>query len=209
MKTLSALLGAFAVSAWTTPAVGQVPAHLAGVLDSVMHDTGSQGIAAAIIEDGQVITIDARGKRNASGADLDADTVMYGASLTKAAFAYMVLQLVDDGLIDLDRSIADYLPRPLTDYGSDDIEDRYARYSDLAGMNDGERSRPAYCCLTGQGSRTSGFSNRMESSAFTLSQAVATPIPAMASCCSSSYWSKGLALMSKPKCSGVSLAAWA
>jgi len=38
---------------------------------------------------------------------------MYGASLTKVAFAYMVMQLVDEGRLDLDRSIADYLPRPL------------------------------------------------------------------------------------------------
>lgn len=86
-----------------------------------MRETGSQGIAAAIIEDGEVVAQEARGKRNASGAPLAADTIMYGASITKAAFAYMVLQLVDDGLIDLDRSIAEYLPRPLTDYGSDEI----------------------------------------------------------------------------------------
>lgn len=98
-----------------------------------MQATGSRGIAAAIVEDGQVVAIEARGERNASGDELTPDTVMYGASLTKAAFAYMVLQLVDEGRIDLDRSIADYLPRPLTDYGSDEIEDRYARYSDLAG----------------------------------------------------------------------------
>ncbi|WP_375210642.1 serine hydrolase domain-containing protein, partial [Hyphococcus sp.] len=42
--------------------------------------------------------------------------IMYGASLTKAAFAYMVLQLVDEGLVDLDRPIADYLDRPIPDY---------------------------------------------------------------------------------------------
>lgn len=157
MKTLSALLGAFALSAWTTPAVSQAPTNLASVLDSVMHDTGSQGIAAAIIEDGQVITIEARGKRNASGANLDADTVMYGASLTKAAFAYMVLQLVDDGLIDLDRSIADYLPRPLTDYGSDDIEDRYARYSDLAGDERWRALTPRILLSHGSGFSNFGF----------------------------------------------------
>ena len=49
---------------------------------------------------------------------------MYGASLTKTAFAYMVLQLVDEGRLDLDASIAELLPRPLPEY-----ED----YADLAG----------------------------------------------------------------------------
>lgn len=41
---------------------------------------------------------------------------MYGASLAKFAFAYMVMQLVDERKIDLDRSIADYLPKPLPDF---------------------------------------------------------------------------------------------
>lgn len=133
MRALSALVGVLTVSLLTTPAVGQTPTSLSVLLDEVMQQTGSQGIAAGIIEDGSVVAVEARGKRNAGGADLNPDTVMYGASLTKAAFAYMVLQLVDEGRIELDRSVADYLPRPLTDYGSDEIEDRYARYSDLSG----------------------------------------------------------------------------
>jgi CubicO group peptidase (beta-lactamase class C family) len=41
---------------------------------------------------------------------------MYGASLTKFAFAYMVMQLVDERKVDLDKSIADYLPKPLPEY---------------------------------------------------------------------------------------------
>lgn len=133
MKVVSALLGALALTMGSTGAASQATNDLAAVLDSVMRDTGSRGIAAAVIRDGQVIALATRGSRNASGADLTPHTIMYGASLTKTAFAYMVLQLVDEGRIDLDRSIADYLPRPLTDYGSDDVRRRYARYSDLAG----------------------------------------------------------------------------
>ena len=41
---------------------------------------------------------------------------MYAASITKATFAYYVLMLVDDGKIDLDKPIAEYLPKPLPDY---------------------------------------------------------------------------------------------
>jgi CubicO group peptidase (beta-lactamase class C family) len=47
---------------------------------------------------------------------LRTDTVMYGASLTKAAFAYLVMQLVDAGLIDLDLTLPQLLPRPLPSY---------------------------------------------------------------------------------------------
>ena len=83
------------------------------------------GLAVAVIDHGQVTHLHAYGQRNRENAlPLQTDTIMYGASLTKAAFAYMVMQLVDEGRIDLDRSIADYLPRPLPAY-----ED----YADLAG----------------------------------------------------------------------------
>jgi len=84
-----------------------------------------KGMAVAVIDNGEVVHVAAYGQRNVErNLPLQTDTIMYGASVTKAAFAYMVMQLVDEGRIDLDRSIADYLPRPLPEY-----ED----YVDLAG----------------------------------------------------------------------------
>ncbi len=41
---------------------------------------------------------------------------MYGASLTKAAVAYLVLQYVDEGRLRLDDSLPALLPRPLPEY---------------------------------------------------------------------------------------------
>src|SRR5690348_17493413 len=41
---------------------------------------------------------------------------MYGASLTKAAFATFVMQLVGEAKLDLDRPIATILPKPLPEY---------------------------------------------------------------------------------------------
>lgn len=86
-----------------------------------------QGMALAVIDKGQVVKVAAYGQRNA-GMPLTADTIMYGASLTKAAFAYMVMQLADEGRLNLDASVASLLPRPLPDYreGSNG-------YADLAG----------------------------------------------------------------------------
>jgi beta-glucosidase len=76
-----------------------------------------QGLAMAVIDEGQVAFVRSWGRRNVGeNLPLQTDTIMYGASLTKFAFAYMVLQLVDEGRIDLDRSIAEYLPRPLPEY---------------------------------------------------------------------------------------------
>src|SRR4051812_25018293 len=56
------------------------------------------GLGLAIIHDGAIVSSRAYGF-----ADLEAktplrtDTIVYGASLTKAAFAYLVMQLVDEG----------------------------------------------------------------------------------------------------------------
>ncbi len=99
----------------------------------MMQETGAKGLALAVIERGKVSQVSVYGDRNAAGAPLETDSILYGASLTKMAFAYMVLQLVDEGVLDLDRSIRDYLPEPLPSYSAAEVEDRYARWSDLAG----------------------------------------------------------------------------
>jgi CubicO group peptidase (beta-lactamase class C family) len=105
-----------------------------------------KGMALAVIEDGQVAHVAAYGRRSVErNLPLTADTIMYGASLTKTAFAFMVLQLVDEGRLDLDRSIAALLPRPLPAY-----ED----YTDLAG-DERWRALTPRILLT----HTSGFAN--------------------------------------------------
>lgn len=105
-------------------------AEIDAELRRAMVATQARGIALAVIEDGRVTHVTSLGDRNAAGEPLETDTVMYGASLTKAAFAYMVMQLVEEGLIDLDRPIDEYLDRPLPSYPDDP---RYAPWSDLAG----------------------------------------------------------------------------
>ncbi|MFZ6819423.1 serine hydrolase domain-containing protein [Undibacterium sp. Ji22W] len=96
-----------------------------------MQRTKAQGLAIAIIDNGKVTRISTWGQRNAQGDPLTADTVMYGASLTKAVFAYTVMQLVDEGKIDLDTSIANYLPKALPEYF--DEAKKYAAWQHLAG----------------------------------------------------------------------------
>ena len=95
-----------------------------------MAGTEARGLAVAIIDDGRIVHVRSHGARNAAGDPLDTDTIVYGASLTKTAFAYLVIQLVDAGTLELDRSIADYLPKALPDYPT---EDQYAPWQDLAG----------------------------------------------------------------------------
>jgi CubicO group peptidase (beta-lactamase class C family) len=77
----------------------------------------AQGLAYATIDNGQVKNVRVFGMRNAARYQpLTPDTIMGGAALTKPAFAYMVLQLADEGKLDLDAPVIRLLPYPLPFY---------------------------------------------------------------------------------------------
>ena len=116
----------------SAPAASAVPdaGRIARLTKAEMARTGAKGLAVAVIDNGQVASVQAFGARNAKGEPLTTDTVMYGASLTKAVFAYTVMQLVEEGKLNLDRPIGEYLPRPLPEYGN---LDDYGNWGDLAG----------------------------------------------------------------------------
>jgi CubicO group peptidase (beta-lactamase class C family) len=83
----------------------------------LMAEQDVKGLAIAVIDDGRIVHVASYGMRNVErGEPLRTDTVMYGASLTKTAVAMMVMQLVDEGRLDLDTPISAYLPKPLPDY---------------------------------------------------------------------------------------------
>jgi CubicO group peptidase (beta-lactamase class C family) len=104
------------------------------------------GIGIAVIRNGKIVFMKSYGYAWAEKQiPLTTATVMYGASLTKATFAWMLMQLVDEGKVDLDKPIADYLPKPLPDYDA---------YKDLQGD---ERWRSL--TLRMLMNHTSGFAN--------------------------------------------------
>jgi len=109
-----------------TPAVVSLDAIDAEV-QRLMTDADVKGMALAVIDSGQLVHVAAFGHRNIErDLPLLDDTIMYGASLTKTAFSYMVLQLVDEGTFEIDKPLVDYLPKPIESY-----ED----YNDLADDN--------------------------------------------------------------------------
>jgi CubicO group peptidase (beta-lactamase class C family) len=119
------------------------PAAIDADVSRSMAATGSVGLALAVIDDGQVVYVRAFGKRNARGDPLTTDTIMYGASLTKAVVAFATLQWVDAGRIGLDTPIADDLDQPLPSYGPDPVFPRkYGPYRDLAGDERWRRITP-------------------------------------------------------------------
>lgn len=122
-----------------------------------MATTGAKGLALAVIDQGKIVYVRSYGLRNAKGDRLRDDTIMYGASLTKAVFAYTVMQLVEEGKLDLDTSIDRYLPKPLPAYTEPDVEDRYARWSDLAGDERWRKLTPRLLLTHSSGFANFGF----------------------------------------------------
>jgi CubicO group peptidase (beta-lactamase class C family) len=119
-------------------------------LDAAAADLMAQGkipgLAFAVIEHGKVAHVSAQGFRNVEQrAPLTPDTVMYAASITKAAFGQYVLMLVDDGKLDLDTPIKAYLPKPLPEYEA---------YKDLAADPRWEKITPRMLMT-----HTAGFPN--------------------------------------------------
>ena len=104
------------------------------------------GAGIAILNHGKVAYLKAYGFRDKDkNLPLTVDSVMSAASLSKVAFTYAVLQLVDEGVLDLDKPVYQYLPKPLPEY---------SQYADLA-------SDPRYKRITARMllSHTSGFAN--------------------------------------------------
>lgn len=123
MRLRSAFLAASLATAIAAPAYAASDYKaLDAEIDRLIVAGKIPGLAVAVIDNGKVAHVVAKGVRNEKGDPLTTDTIMYAASLTKMTFAYYVLMLVDDGKIDLDKSIADYLPRPLP---------AYPKYADL------------------------------------------------------------------------------
>jgi CubicO group peptidase (beta-lactamase class C family) len=78
-------------------------------LPRLMEAFAVPGIGIAVVEDGEVAWSRPFGVSNALTREpVDARTIFEDASLSKPVFAYLVLQLVDRGLIDLDRPLVEY-----------------------------------------------------------------------------------------------------
>ncbi len=71
------------------------------------------GLSIAVINDNEIAYHAALGVGNAeTGETVDDQSVFEGASLSKPIFAYFALKLVEEGVLDLDRSLHEYLPHP-------------------------------------------------------------------------------------------------
>lgn len=75
------------------------------------------GLAVTIFNNNRTVYKKTFGfKRIDTKEPIKPNTNFYGASLSKAVFAVLVMKLVEDGVIDLDKPLQDYLNKPIYDY---------------------------------------------------------------------------------------------
>lgn len=121
-------------------------AQIDSITQILMANAGVTGLALGIVNDNQVKYLKSYGYKNKTANQLnDTTTSFYAASFSKSLFAYLVMQLVDKKIIDLDTPLYKYLPKPLPEYEN---------YQDLAGDERWKLLTARHCL-----SHTTGFPN--------------------------------------------------
>jgi CubicO group peptidase (beta-lactamase class C family) len=76
-----------------------------------------QGLSLAILNNNKSVFIKSYGFKNKPQNTLsDTSTIVYGASLSKAVFGYLVMKLVDEKIVVLDKPLYQYLKKPIPEY---------------------------------------------------------------------------------------------
>lgn len=112
---------------------GVTTAEIDATVTHLMKAASVTGVGIAVFHDGRIAYIKAYGESDTEKSlPLTPDSVMPAASMSKAAFATVVMLLVQTGVLDLDRPIQQYLPEPLPEYEKyADLlaDDRYKKFT--------------------------------------------------------------------------------
>ena len=101
------------------------PATIDATVTRLMQAAEVPGVGIALFNHDKIVYLKAYGLRDTEKKlPLTPDSIMTAASLSKPALATMVMELVEQGIVDLDKPVYQYLPKPLPEY---------AQYADLAG----------------------------------------------------------------------------
>ncbi len=116
------------------------------IVNKLLDTADITGLNISIINSNKFYYVKSFGFKNgATRQSNDTSSCFYAASLAKPLFAYIVMQLVDEGKIDLDKPLYTYLPKPIPEYDN---------YKDLTG-DDRWKLITARNCLT----HSTGFPN--------------------------------------------------
>jgi CubicO group peptidase (beta-lactamase class C family) len=88
-------------------------------INRLMNAAEVTGLSLTVINDNNIVYTKSYGYRNKEKNELvDTSTCFYAASFSKAVFAYIAMQLVQEGVLDLDKPVWAYLNKPLPVYNS-------------------------------------------------------------------------------------------
>lgn len=105
----SAALLASSVNAKPAGSDWTVPPDFPSRLATLVRAACVPGLCAILVRNGADAWVDAVGVTKAGTTQkVDADTMFEAASISKAVFAYIVLQLADQGVVNLDKPLVDY-----------------------------------------------------------------------------------------------------
>ncbi len=121
-----------------------------GEVDKIVHElmdsANVTGMCLAILNENELVYLKTFGYKNKEKNELlDENSIILGASLSKVVFTYIVMQLIQEGVLELDKPLYIYLEKPLPEYNN---------YKDLA-EDDQWKLLTVRTCL----SHTTGFPN--------------------------------------------------
>ena len=128
-------------------------AELDNKVQQLVKDGNVHGLAITVFNKNKPVYKKVFGyKRFDTKEPLQTNTNFYGASLSKAVFAVLVMKMVEEKVIELDKPLESYLPQPVSAYGKGTSWNQ--DYTDLKG-DSLHKKITARMCLD----HTSGFPN--------------------------------------------------
>lgn len=86
-------------------------------VQSLIDQAQIHGLSLSVFNDGALAYHHFFGYKNYDEKSSFNDTTnIYGASLSKAVFSVLIMRLVEEGVLDLDKPLQDYLPKPIYEY---------------------------------------------------------------------------------------------
>ncbi|RQO74882.1 serine hydrolase [Pedobacter sp. KBW06] len=83
----------------------------------IMDAANVQGLNLAVLNDSKAVLVKSYGFKNKpANTMLDTATIVYGASYSKAVFGYLMMKLVEEKILDLDKPLYRYLEKPISEY---------------------------------------------------------------------------------------------
>ena len=128
-------------------------AALDNKIKTLMTAANVQGLAVTVFNSNKPVYKKTFGYKSiATKEPIQGSTNIYGASLSKTVFAVLVMKLVEEGVLALDKPLQEYLPKPIYEYTP--ATRWHDNYSDL-------KNEPLYKKITARMclDHTTGFAN--------------------------------------------------